>query len=241
MNLSRTLSAIDLINDLKKMADSKTAFSLSKYYKTGVGEYAENDKFLGIRVPVLHRLERKYQSLTISELEMALTSEFHEIRMLVLFILVNKYKKALSDSFKEEVYNLFIRNTEHINNWDLIDFNTYKVIGDFVYEKGLESVLISFAESESMWERRIAIVSTLFYIKKNSFELTLEISKILLNDKQDLIHKAVGWMLREVGKRDLKIMKSFLEENIRSLPRTSLRYAIEKLPKPVQKYYLNLP
>lgn len=220
-------------NELKRLRDSKKAEILSRFFKTGKGDYGEGDVFLGIKVPEQRSVAEKNLNASYSELQKLLNSKFHECRLTALLILVKKY-----DNDEEKVFKFYIKNLKNINNWDLVDLSCPKIIGRYLNDKE-RSLLYELANSSNLWEKRIAIVSTYFFIKNNDFKDTLKISKILLKDKHDLIHKAIGWMLREVGKKDEKVLIDFLEKEYYNIPRTALRYAIERLPENKIKYFLN--
>lgn len=223
-----------LKKDLLRLRNPEKARNLQRFFKTGKGEYGEGDKFFGIVVPEQRKVAKKYSDLTLGDLQELLNSKIHEYRLTALFILVAKFKKAEK---KKEIVDFYLKNTKNINNWDLVDLSAPNIMGEYLInrEKG---ILYMLAKSKNLWERRIAVLATFAFIKKNNFEDSLKIAKILLNDKQDLIHKAVGWMLREVGKRDLKALESFLEKNCKRMPRVMLRYAIEKFPEEKRKTYL---
>ncbi|MBN1299213.1 MAG: DNA alkylation repair protein [Actinobacteria bacterium] len=227
----------DLERELDLLADKNQAEILKRFFKTKKGQYGEGDIFLGIQVPVLRKLAKKYFAIDHETALLLLKSPVHEKRMLALFILVNKFEKGGHD-IRETIFNSYLENTRHINNWDLVDLSADKIVGAYLYGKNTD-VLLNLAESEILWEKRIAIISTFNFIKKQRHELTLQIAEILLNDKHDLIHKAVGWMLREVGKRiSVNILLQFLNQNYKTMPRTMLRYAIEKLPRDLRLDYL---
>lgn len=213
----------------------KAAF-FPRFFKAGKGEYAEGDMFIGVTVPHIRLVAKKYSDLSLNKIEKLLDSRIHEERLLSLLILVDQYEKGDSHQ-KKIIHKFYLSHTQHINNWDLVDLSCYKIVGSYLLDKD-RSVLYQLAESDNLWERRIAIISTFQFIRHNEFEDTFKIAKVLLRDKHDLIHKAVGWMLREVGKRDLTAEKEFLKNNLRTLPRTSLRYAIERFPEQERKAYL---
>ena len=225
-----------LKKDIKKTANKKRAKVLQRFFKTGKGEYGEGDLFLGITVPQTRKIAKKYIDLDILSIESLLNSKIHEERLLALLILVENYKKS-NDERKYQILDFYLKNTMKINNWDLVDLTADKILGDYLIDKP-KDILYSLANSQNLWEKRIAIISTLHFIKNNQFEDSLNISKILLKDTHDLINKAVGWMLREIGKRDLKILEKFLKQNYQEMPRTTLRYAIEKFPEEKRKLYL---
>ena len=228
------LTFLNLKKELKTKANLKKAKILQRFFKTGSGEYGEGDVFLGIVIPEVRKLVKKYSNLKIKEIIKLLHSKIHEERLIALLIMVKKFQ---TEENKEKIYNLYLKNTKYINNWDLVDLSADKIVGDYLLNKP-KSILYKLARSKSIWERRISIIATFNFIKENKFKETLKIAKILLNDEHDLIHKAVGWMLREIGKRDLKIEESFLRKYCKKMPRTMLRYAIEKFPEKKRKQYL---
>ncbi len=228
------LTLLDLKKELKAKANLKKAKILQRFFKTGPGEYGEGDVFLGIVMPEIRKLVKKYSDIEIKEIIKLLPSKIHEERLTALLIMVKKFQNAED---KEEIYNLYLKNTKYINNWDLVDLSAGKIIGDYLLGKS-KSILYKLAKSESIWERRISIIATFNFIRNNKFTETLKIAKILLNDEHDLIHKAVGWMLREIGKRDLKTEEKFLKKYYKKMPRVMLRYAIEKFPEKKRKHYL---
>ena len=227
-----------LWQELLELADKDRAVNSLRFFKTGQGQYGEGDKFLGIDVPTIHKLSKKYKSLNLDNISALLRSPFHEVRLLSLFFLIIHYD-AGDRITKSKIASLYLLNISYINNWDLVDASAHKILGDYLVNKD-RSILNRLAISQNMWERRIAIVATYKFIKAGSFVETLRISEKLLNDKEDLIHKAVGWMLREVGKKNNTVEKSFLDKHAASMPRTMLRYAIEKFPEQSRKKYLRL-
>ena len=222
---------------VRDLGDEAIARQSQRFFKTGKGEYGEGDVFLGIRVPVLRQLAKKYQAISLQEAAQLLKSTFHEERLLALFLLVNNFGKASSED-KLTIFNLYLNNTKYINNWDLIDNSAEHIVGAYLYSRDKQP-LYQLARSKDLWERRIAILSTFYYIKKNEFTDAIKISEILVFDDEDLIHKAVGWMLREISKRDITVAEKFLMRYYRNMPRTMLRYAIEKLPESERLAYLN--
>lgn len=223
-----------LEKELNSLSDPERAKHSAGFFKTGKGEYGEGDEFLGITVPVQREAAKKYPDLSLDDLQSLLNSKIHECRLTALFILIAKYKK--SDE-KEKIAKFYLKNAENINNWDLVDLSAPNILGDFLLEKD-KSILYDFARSDNLWKKRISILSTLGFIKKNKFKDSLKIAEILLFDKHDLIHKAVGWIIREIGKRDLKTEEEFLGKYYKTMPRTCLRYAIEKFPEEKRKMYL---
>ncbi len=222
--------------DLRKYSDKKKAEILQRFFKTGPGEYAEGDIFLGITVPMLRILSKRYQSLAFNETLQLLKSQIHEERLLSLLILILKYRKVgLSD--KRKIYKAYLNHSKYVNNWDLVDVSAKHIIGDFLKDKD-RTPIYKLARSDSLWERRIAILSTFHFIENNDFQDTLKIAEILISDPHDLIHKAVGWMLREVGKRDRDSEERFLKKYYTAMPRTMLRYAVERFPESKRQAYL---
>ena len=221
---------------LRELANKKNAEIAQRFFKTGPGEYGEGDKFLGIRVPVLRKLAKGYQTITVEEAEHLLKSPIHEERQLSLFILIRIYSKG-EEAVKKGIYKLYLNNTKFINNWDLVDTSAEHIVGNFLINKG-KNPIYRLAKSEDLWERRISIMSTFYFIKHGQYSETMKISKVLLHDNEDLIHKAVGWMLREVGKRNLPLEEEFLKKYYKEMPRTMLRYAIERFPEPKRLRYL---
>ena len=226
----------EVTNHLRSLANPEIAKHSQRFFKTAEGEYGFGDKFLGIRVPVIRQAVKKYNNTPLSVAEQLLKSEYHEVRLFALLLLVFRFSKSNADE-QEEIYHLYLRNTQYINNWDLVDCSAHYIVGTYLENKG-KSVLYNLSQSNSLWERRIAIMSTFYFIKKGQFSDTLQISEQLLSDQEDLIHKAVGWMLREVGKRDLAKEVAFLKAHYQKMPRTMLRYAIEKFSQEERQKYL---
>jgi 3-methyladenine DNA glycosylase AlkD len=222
--------------DMRKLASPDKARLLSGFFKTGKGQYGEGDVFLGIMVPDQRTVAKKYLDLSMSDLRKLISSRMHEERLVCLFILINRYKKADSNG-KRKIADFYLRNLRYINNWDLVDLSSGSILGDHLIE-GDRSILYEMAKSDDLWKRRIAVMSTFAFIRKNDFGDTLRIAEILLNDRHDLIHKAVGWMLREIGKRDQAKEEEFLSRHYSKMPRTMLRYAIEKFDEDKRRYYL---
>ena len=226
----------DVHRELQRLANPEKASFLQRYFKTGPGEYGEGDKFLGITVPALRRLARSHRATTLADLESMLRSKWHEERALALMILADRARKASQDD-RQALFDLYLSHTTHINNWDLVDCSAEYIVGLHL-DAADWSLLRKLAKSSSLWERRIAIISTRRWIKEGKFEPTLEIAAMLLDDAHDLIHKASGWMLREVADRDRATAEKFLRKHLARMPRTMLRYAIEKFPEPLRQRYL---
>ncbi|MCP4667780.1 MAG: DNA alkylation repair protein [Deltaproteobacteria bacterium] len=226
----------DIQKRLRTLGDHEKAIILQKFFKTGPGEYGEGDVFLGITVPQLRKLAKAYQGISVKEAEQLLQSSIHDERLLSLFILVLQYAKG-DHAGKKRIYALYVKNIRFVNNWDLVDGSAPHIVGAYLMDKS-KKPLYGLAKSKSLWARRIAIMSTFHFIKENTFTETLKISERLLADQEDLIHKAVGWMLREVGKRHLPTEETFLKAHYKNMPRTMLRYAIEKFPESKRQRYL---
>jgi 3-methyladenine DNA glycosylase AlkD len=226
--------------DLKKASSQQKAKILSKFFKCGKGEYGEGDKFIGITVPEQRKIAQKYSpDLSLIQTEELLQSKIHEHRLTALLILIEKFSKSKGKSDKKKIIQVYLKNTKCINNWDLVDLSAPKILGQYLLKNPKEkNKLYVFAKSKDLWKKRIAIISTYTFIKNNKFKDTLKISEILLQDKHDLIHKAVGWMLREIGKVDLEIEEKFLKKYYKKMPRTMLRYSIEKFPENKRQKYL---
>jgi len=226
----------ELQYEIKKNADPQKAVVLQRFFKTGKGQYGEGDLFYGIMVPVQRSLAKKFKELSLNEIKKLLNSRVHEERLIGLLILVEQFRKG-DDKLKEDVFTFYHLNRKSINNWDLVDLTADRISGAYLFDKD-KSLLYKLAESKNIWERRIAIMSTFHFIKNHGFDDTLGISEKLLYDKHDLIQKAVGWMLREIGKRDLNTEEEFLLKHYKTMPRTMLRYAIEKFPENKRQSYL---
>jgi len=222
-----------LTRELKKAGDPEKLKVYSRFFKTGKGEYGEGDLFLGITVPKTRAIARKFKDLSLTDLQKLLESKIHEHRLCALIILRFQYEKSKS----ENIVKFYLKNTKYINNWDLVDLSCSYIVGNWLLDKD-RGLLYRLAKSKDLWEKRIAIISTFEFIRNNQFEDTLKISEILLSDKHDLIHKAVGWMLRELGKRDQKLLEKFFQKHYKKMPRTMLRYAIEKFDKKKREQYL---
>ncbi|MDO8459488.1 MAG: DNA alkylation repair protein [Nanoarchaeota archaeon] len=224
--------------ELQSLTNPEKAIILQHFFKTGHGEYGEGDIFLGIQVPHVRTISKKYLNLSYQEISILLNSKIHEERLVALLILIEKFNKSRKDNKeRRRIYEFYLSQRAGINNWDLVDLSADKIVGEFIFNED-KSILRDLARSKNLWERRIAIVSTFAFIRRKRFGETLAISEILINDTHDLIHKAVGWMLREVGKRDQEILEIFLKTHYNSMPRTMLRYSIEKFPQDKRKAYL---
>jgi 3-methyladenine DNA glycosylase AlkD len=230
------MSLPEIKQSLKKHANKATAEVLQRYFKTGAGEYGEGDVFIGIKVPPLRRLSAEFERAPLKTVQALLKSKIHEERTLALMILVRKFADADED-LRKQIYDVYLAHTLFINNWDLVDGSAPYIVGPFLWKRD-RGALYVFAKSASLWERRIAIISTFYFIRQNDFADALRLAEILLADEHDLIHKAVGWMLREIGKRNIAAAESFLKKHSRTMPRTTLRYAIERFPELQRRKYL---
>ena len=231
-----TLTAKSAQTYLRGCADAAIAKHSQGFFKTGQGEYGQGDKFLGIRVPVVRAAAKRYAGLSVAEVTTVLKSAWHEERQFALLVMVNRYAQADSKE-QARLYKLYLANTGYINNWDLVDCSAHKIVGPYLTDKSRKP-LYQLARSKDLWEKRIAIMSTFHFIKNADFDDTLAIAKILLTDEHDLIHKAVGWMLREIGKLNQRAEESFLHAHYKQMPRTMLRYAIERFPEKQRQAYL---
>jgi 3-methyladenine DNA glycosylase AlkD len=220
----------------RKLASKETAQALQWFFKTGPGEYGEGDVFIGIKVPTLRAVAKEFEAAPFDTLKALLTSKIHEERALALMILVRQFDRG-SDEARERIYRFYLAQMRFINNWDLVDGSAPYIVGPYLWTRDRKQLYV-LARSASLWEKRIAILATQYFIRQNDFADALKISKILLTDEHDLIHKAVGWMLREIGKRDLAAEEEFLKAHYRKMPRTMLRYAIERFPEPKRRRYL---
>jgi 3-methyladenine DNA glycosylase AlkD len=221
---------------LRALADAKAAEGMRRFFKTGPGQYGEGDLFLGVKVPPLRKLAREFQPMALGEAGKLLSSGFHEARLLALLVLVGAFEKG-HEPCRKAVYDLYLASTGRVNNWDLVDASAPAIVGGFLAGRD-RAPLFDLAGSASLWERRIAIVATQHFIRRGDFADTLRLAALLLGDREDLIHKAVGWMLREVGKRDQAVLEGFLAGHCRRMPRTMLRYAIERFPQERRGRYL---
>lgn len=226
---------IDIIRDSLKSAVTLTQKEATRFFKTDIGSYAANDIFMGVTVPNLRKIAKTFATLNINDIQKLIISPINEERFLALVILVNQFQKSVGN--RTRIYDFYIENLNFVNNWNLVDASAHHIVGAYTFDKD-RSILAALSNSENLWERRVAIISTWYFIRKNDLEWTLKLSETLLNDPHDLMHKAVGWMLREAGKKDEKVLLRFLDAHADTMPRTMLRYAIEKLSEPERKKYL---
>jgi 3-methyladenine DNA glycosylase AlkD len=225
-----------LITELENIGDPDRRKNLQRYFKTGKGEYGEGDIFLGLTVGDQRKIARKYRHLSLEDVTELLQSKIHEHRLVALLILVDKFGRG-DQSKRKEIVELYLNNTKWINNWDLVDLSAHKILGEYYLDKP-KNVLYDLAESDNLWEKRISIISTFTFIRNESYKESLKIAEMLVNDDHDLIHKGVGWMLREIGKRDQAIEEEFLMKHHKTMPRTMLRYSIEKFEKEKKQFYM---
>jgi len=221
---------------VRSEADPAKAVVLKGFFKTGKGDYGEGDRFMGLTVPISRRIANKFAALRVVDIQKLLTSSIHEERLIALLMMVERFDKG-NEKVKRDIYTLYIASTTRINNWDLVDLSADKIVGRYLFNHSRQK-LFTLARSKNIWERRIAIIATFYFIKQNDFETTVAIIKLLLNDRHDLIHKSMGWMLREIGKRSSPVLRQFLNEYKEILPRTTVRYAIERFPEKERKKYL---
>lgn len=222
------MSVVAIQKELRRQADPVKAKFFPRFFKSGKGEYGEGDKFLGVTVPRLRIAAKQFQDLSINQIKELLASSFHEERLVALLILVRQYQRG-DELVRQKIFDFYLSQTKRINNWDLVDTSAYHIVGTHLLNSDW-SLLKKLAKSKSLWERRISMVATLAFIRKGNLKPTFEIAKLLLQDEHDLMHKAVGWMLREAGKKDAKQLSQFFKTNMAKMPRTALRYAIEKYP-----------
>jgi len=235
--MSRSLTAKAMRDELRSVGDAKIAAHSARFFKAGPGEYGEGDQFLGIRVPVLRTIVKTFRGAPLRAILSLLKSKWHEERLFAVLALVQEYQRG-SVQQKTAIFEAYLAHSEYVNNWDLVDSSAHLIVGPQL-ETGSRELLRDLARSEILWERRIAMMSTYRYIRNGDFEDALEIATLLQDDEHDLIHKIVGWMLREIGNRNIGVEEEFLRTRYRTMPRTMLRYAIEKFPEPRRKAYLH--
>jgi 3-methyladenine DNA glycosylase AlkD len=223
--------------EIRALANKEIAQHSLRFFKTDKGEYGHGDFFLGVRAPQIRLIAKKHIDISITDMKTLIQSKYHEERFLGLIILVNKYAKTKDKKNRNQLYKIYVSSFKYINNWNLVDVTCPHVTGKHLIDKD-RTILYKWAKSEDLWTKRIAMVSTFSFIRKNDLEDTFKIAEILLHDEHDLIHKAVGWMLREAGKRDIKKEETFLKKYYKTMPRTMLRYSIEKFPETKRQKYL---
>lgn len=227
---------MEVLNELKSLADSEQAVHLRRFFKTGKGQYGEGDVFLGIKVPVTRSVAKKYyNNLSLDDIQKLLANPYHEVRLLALLVMVFKYEKT---DLKNEIFEIYLKNVDFINNWDLVDLSAPKIVGHYIHEHKIYDDIYNLANVDHLWSNRVAVVSQYYSIKRSDFSLILELSEKFLTHEHDLMHKAVGWMLREMGKVDETPLYEFLDEHYKVMPRTMLRYSLEKLSEDKRKHYM---
>lgn len=227
---------MEILKEIMSLANDEQALHLQRFFKIGKGEYGEGDLFLGLKVPVTRSIAKKYyESVSLEDIQTLLKNEYHEVRLLAILLMILKYEKS---TLKKEIIQLYLDNVEYINNWDLVDLSAPKIIGNFVYEQKMSDIINKLAAVDHLWSNRIAVVSTYYLIKRGDFSLLLELAEKFLTHKHDLMHKAVGWMLREMGKVDEKPLCKFLDEYHNVMPRTMLRYSLERLSEDKKMRYM---
>ncbi|MBI2578955.1 MAG: DNA alkylation repair protein [Candidatus Aenigmarchaeota archaeon] len=227
--------------ELANLGSAEKSRISARFFKTGPGQYGEGDVFLGVPVPETRKVAIKHKTLPLKEAEALLKSKIHEERLCAVLLLVHNYEKAEKEGDvkrKKEILDFYLKSTKYINNWDIVDLSADKILGRYLLNED-RSVLYKLAASGNIWERRMAIIATFYFLRNNQYDDTIKLAKILLKDKHDLIQKAVGWMLRELGKKDERLLEQFLRKHYKKIPRTTLRYAIEKFPESKRKAYLN--
>ncbi|MFA4975737.1 MAG: DNA alkylation repair protein [Candidatus Paceibacterota bacterium] len=226
-----------VLKEIMSKRDKNKAKILSRFFKTGKRQYGEGDIFLGLTVPISRKIAQKYKDISKVEIALLLKNKIHEVRLIAILVLVYKYKIG-SEEEKKEIVDFYLKNIKYINNWDLVDLSAHYIIGDYLLKKNKKDILLKLVHSKNLWEQRIAIISTFAFIKKGDIKWTFKIAKMYLDNKHDLIHKATGWMLREAGKKNYIELCKFLDINLHKIPRTMLRYSIEKFPEHIRKEYL---
>lgn len=231
------MRAKEIQEALEFLATPEKRDFLPYFFKTGKGQYGEGDKFLGVVVPDTRKVAKAHFDLSFSELKKLLKNEYHECRLCALLILVERFKKS-DEAERKELYDFYLSQTQYVNNWDLVDLSSQYIVGVYLLDKKDRSILYQLAESELLWDQRIAVVSTLWFIRNEQFDDTIHLAEKLLYHPHDLMQKAIGWMLREVGKKDLNVLRSFLDSYHKVMPRTMLRYSIEKMEKEERQHYM---
>ena len=235
------MTATLIFQELQSMANPDKAVQLSRFFKTGPGQYGAGDCFLGIVVPQTRKVAKKYKAVSLAELQLLIESPWHEVRLCALLILVLRYKdRKTTAEEREQIFQFYYRNMPLCNNWDLVDLSCRDIVGEYLADKD-RALLYQLAVNDNLWKQRIAIVSTWAFIRRGDYDDTLALAKLLIDHPHDLIHKAVGWMLREVGKKDRDVLTKFLETYTPLLPRTTLRYAIEHYPEEQRLAFLKMP
>ena len=230
-----------ILKEIYSHRNKKKAKILSRFFKTGKGYYGEGDIFWGLTVPISRRIALKYKDISLKEINFLLKHKVHEVRLVGILVLVHRYRSGAVGE-REKIMNFYLKNTRYINNWDLVDLSASQILGEYLLNKKDKKILIRLARSKNLWEQRIAMISTFAFIRRGELAWTFKIARMFIDHQHDLIHKATGWMLRETGKKDMKALREFLDKNLFLMPRTMLRYAIERFPENVRLRYLkNIP
>ena len=235
----RQLSATAALREMRRYASPTRAKHSLRYFKTGPGQYGEGDRFLGLSLPQIRTVSRRFRDLPLKDIDRLLASSWHEARLIALIVLTMQYSRA-DDRTRARLYRLYVSRTDRINNWDLVDVSAHRIVGPYLLERN-RAPLYRMARSRLVWDRRIALIATAHFIRQGQFADTLRLATQLHGDTHDLIHKAMGWMLREVGKKDERALRRYLDRHAGALPRTALRYALERLPASVRKRYMQVP
>jgi 3-methyladenine DNA glycosylase AlkD len=230
------MTAEKIQEELDALSTPERKDFLPYFFKTGEGQYGEGDKFLGVVVPDSRKIAKKYKNVPFQEVKALLNSEYHECRLCALLILVERFKKA-DEQDRKDIFEFYLAHTHRINNWDLVDLSSQYIVGEYLLDKD-RSVLYTLADSKLLWDQRIAVLATFPFIRSNDFKDLLALSEKLLHHKHDLMHKAIGWLLREAGKKDKTVLIEFLDRYYKEMPRTMLRYSIEKLTPEERVYYM---
>ncbi len=228
-----------ILQKLQDLSDPKTASVQLRFFKTGQGQYGEGDRFLGVTLPQTRRVVKEFFAhAEWTDLEKLYASSWHEARACAVLILVAKFEKAQSEGDRQEIFDFYIKHLPRANNWDLIDISAYKIIGAYLASKKERNILFALARSKNLWEQRASIVSTMYLVKRGEYGATLALAEKFFTHEHDLMHKATGWLLREVGKKDERVLRDFLDKHAARMPRTMLRYSIEKLTPEQKKIYM---
>ncbi len=228
----------NIVREIEEKSSVDVAKNCKRFFKTNKGEYGYGDLFYGCRVPELRKIAKCNIELPFDELEKLLKNPYHEIRLCALLILVYKFQKTKNEALQKQIVDIYMQNIIHINNWDLVDLSCYHILGAYTYKNSCAGILYNLSKSNHLWSERISIVSTYYFIKQNEFQVTLELAENFLSHEHDLIQKASGWMLREVGKKNIQTLYRFLDKFYTTMPRTTLRYAIEKFSPEKKAYYM---